>query len=544
MSYIPSIYGAIDTNNSSTTPLGSNGVFTGTGVDVTNYASISVYVTTDQSSTTNGLQLQFSTDDTNWDLILDRPITITIPGTSNAFNFTSQVRGQYFRVVYNNSTTAQTTFRLQTIYNAQTINSVDLISSVIGNVGRHKPIICSPDGSLNVCINDPVSSFGDLRTVSPTPITQFDFVYGLNTNYVLSTTATGGTITNVNQSAEMITTTTSGSSAIVQSKKYFKYRDGMGGLVRFTALFSTGQTNNNQIAGAGDTTDGYFFGFNGTTFGILYRRNASDTWIPQTTWNYDQLDGANDSLNPSNMKLDPTKGNVYQITIAYLGYANINFFIYNPMTCGFVKVHSLRYANSNTVPLVTNPSMNIWWQNLNTGTTASTTTLTGTSGGIFTDGMVLNLGAKYGRSATKLNPGTTEISMITLRNNSTINSITNKAPVRLSKITFGACDTTASNNANTVILNMYLNTTVGGTPAFTNIDAVSSLTAFDIAGTTVTGGVLIQSYSCVYGSVQTIDIDSYDVILFPSDRLTHTITCSGSSASTRAVVSINWIEDS
>lgn len=104
----------ISTANSSAVPLGANLTFTGTGEDVTQYASVTVTAFSNVASATNGLSLQMSTDNTNWD-ILD---AYTVSAGS-AKNIAVPVFARYFRVVYTNGAGAQASFRLQTVYHAR-----------------------------------------------------------------------------------------------------------------------------------------------------------------------------------------------------------------------------------------------------------------------------------------------------------------------------------------------------------------------------------------------------------------------------------------
>lgn len=101
--------GKVDINNSSATPLGANIVFTGSATSVLKYAVIVVSVYTDVASAIDGLQIQQSTDGTNWDHCDE----YTIPAaTGKTFSF--QPQATYLRVVYTNGSTIQTEFRLQT----------------------------------------------------------------------------------------------------------------------------------------------------------------------------------------------------------------------------------------------------------------------------------------------------------------------------------------------------------------------------------------------------------------------------------------------
>lgn len=101
----------VSSGNSSTTPLGISGVFTGTSEEVLQYSQISILLKTDKDSATLGMSLQFSNDGTNWDHSEDYTIT---GGTE--FVHQAMTEGRYFRIVYTNGTLAQTYFRLQVIY--------------------------------------------------------------------------------------------------------------------------------------------------------------------------------------------------------------------------------------------------------------------------------------------------------------------------------------------------------------------------------------------------------------------------------------------
>ena len=111
----------ISSNNSTTTILTANSTFTGTGEDISNYAAVVIMVKSDQSSATNGLSIEFSTDNTNW----DHKQVFSVTGGSEFF---IQVMGetQFFRIVYTNGGTDQTYFRMEAI-----LKSVPSIGEVL-----------------------------------------------------------------------------------------------------------------------------------------------------------------------------------------------------------------------------------------------------------------------------------------------------------------------------------------------------------------------------------------------------------------------------
>lgn len=105
------LLGTVSTANSSTATLGIGAVFTGTSEDISNYATVTVTVFADQASATDGLQIQQSSNGTNW----DNMDAYTVPASTGK-TFKSDVGAKFLRLVYTNGGVAQTAFRLQTIY--------------------------------------------------------------------------------------------------------------------------------------------------------------------------------------------------------------------------------------------------------------------------------------------------------------------------------------------------------------------------------------------------------------------------------------------
>lgn len=130
------------------------------------------------------------------------------------------------------------------------------------------------------------SAFNELLFVQPEPKVQLEFPYNIvNTDYATLTTATGGTTSVANSLLSLTTTTTSGSLAKLASNYVLNYQSGQGSASIFTAVFTTGVANNIQIIGVGSAastttsanygvSDGFFFGYNGTSFGILWMQGG------------------------------------------------------------------------------------------------------------------------------------------------------------------------------------------------------------------------------------------------------------------------------
>lgn len=117
------------------------------------------------------------------------------------------------------------------------------------------------------------TAFGEQSVSILSPIIQVQFPYNINTD-IIETRENAGTVSIVNNKANLSTGGTTTATATLLTRTPVKYNPGQGGLIRFTALYTTGTANSSQWVGIGDTNDGYFFGYNGTAFGILRRQGG------------------------------------------------------------------------------------------------------------------------------------------------------------------------------------------------------------------------------------------------------------------------------
>ena len=535
------LVGAVSVGNTTTTPLNSGVTFTGTG-EQNQYRDVYVSCIT---SHTGKLYFDFSNDGTNWNVF-----------PPNGFDLAANVHeahkalkaGRYFRVrVTNTSGSNQTYLRLYTYYgefdqltsplnfapnldsDATTTKSI-LVGQTDGGVFNFVGV--TPQGELEVSIKDPTSIFGEVITAELTPVIQSDFVYGLNANLVSSSITGSGTATSSGQMGVASTTAAINSSALIQTVRRAKYRAGEGILSRFTAQFTTGVANSTQTAGMRNAAiDGWFIGYNGTQFGIMYRRNSVDTWIAQSSFNLDKLDGT----GASGITIDPTKLNAYQLSVGYLGGRGCIFSVMSDITGQWVKFHDYNLLDTQDAQTQSvNPTMSFGIQATNTTNTTNIVVRSG-SVGVFIAGEIRRIGSTYGTNNTK-SIATTETSVLTLRNNTTINGVTNQGLLRLRSISISTAATVP------VILRVVKNATLGGVPAYTNIDATNSIAAFDVAGTTVTGGNTQFNSTIGTGGNAFFDLTDFELFLLPNETFTFAVVASAGAAANQ-VVTVNWNED-
>jgi len=115
--------GTVLAGNGSNATLANNATFTGLGVDVSEYASVTLAIKTDQAGT---LYADFSIDGTNWDSSLSYAVT----AGATLQRRLSPLR-QYFRVRFTNTGgSTQTYMRLQCMAGMQQISTSKLDSTV------------------------------------------------------------------------------------------------------------------------------------------------------------------------------------------------------------------------------------------------------------------------------------------------------------------------------------------------------------------------------------------------------------------------------
>ena len=392
------------------------------------------------------------------------------------------------------------------------------------------------------------SAFGTLETADLVPVFQGDFVFGLNTQ-IWNTAVVSGTGATVDTNAARLrirSGTNSAGYAYITPRRPARYRAGEGTIIRFTPLFTTGVANNIQLWGMGTIAsntpyDGYFFGYNGTSFGIAHYIRGSATWTAQGSWNGDKVDGS----AGTSFAWNPTFGTPVMIKYPYLGYGDIEFFVQNPSTGAWVLVHTIRYANTVATTQLSNPTLSFLGFTLNSGNTSNITMYCG-SVGVFISGIRSFVGnPRWGMDSTKSGI-TTETNLLTIKNATTYNTVTNRGLVRLSFVSFSSSAATG-----TSILRFKIGATLGGSPSYTTINGTTadggvtitsgnSIVSYDTAGTTVTGGTYIVGIVCDNPNTSQVGLEPYDLFLAPGETLTISGTSSNSSEMN---VSLNWSED-
>lgn len=271
--------GVVSSNNSTTETLGASATYTGTWEEITQYGSISIIASATQNAT---LFADFSTDGST----AIRNVQLST-GTDTSLGIHSLIPvAKFFRVRVIDAGSGSNAIVVQTIYHhnariAQPTSRLGQNLSTYSDVLNTRTIIANTAGT-NVGVTEhnalqvipPAegkAAFGEALTTGITAQTQLDFAYA-NVPLMVKTRANqSGSVTNANGLATVATGAAANSSGALLSNETTRYSPGHGTRARFTALFTTGVANSVQLAGLGDESNGFFFGYNGDTFGILFR---------------------------------------------------------------------------------------------------------------------------------------------------------------------------------------------------------------------------------------------------------------------------------
>ena len=385
------------------------------------------------------------------------------------------------------------------------------------------------------------TAFGELLAGELHPQFQGSFEYTVdNTDLNTNTVVDGGTVTQASGMAVVGSSTTTASTALFQSKQHAKYRPGLGGNSRFTALFTSPVAATEQYVGLMDETgssqafeNGYGIGYNGTTFGFHRWRNDTITTITQANWD-DPLDGS----GASGMTLDQTKLNVWEIRFQYLGAGKIQLCIEDDSTGELIIVHTILYANFNTEPSVHNPNFfyTMW---VNNKATSSNLLLKSSSYAFFVEGRTsfIELHQPENASGKKEKTSVTaEVVILTIRNKATYATKTNFIDIIL--LAVGASvEASSANNLATV--RIIKNAVIGGTPSWADIDTTNSVIEIDVAGTITGGKELEGDFLAGKNDSFRIELIQSKIILNPGD----TLTVAGSSANSATIdAQVTWRE--
>ena len=409
------------------------------------------------------------------------------------------------------------------------INSSATLSAMHDN-GDAASLAATGEGHLEVAMHAPITPFGDVLSSKSSPIFADSAIYGINTRDLLTTSATGGGVTQANGLWSCTTGTSVGGYGVLQSRKRIQYQGGQGSIARVSALFTTGVALSSQIAGIGHAESGLYVGYQNTNFGIQYvtggvravvtltitvassntenvtvtlnsvantvavtnsgniQRSvwelaqgtysgwrvtpvgatlifvqgaagpitignfsitatslagtfastttgvtATTTFVAQSSWNGDKMDGT----GASGVTLNPLKLNNYQLQLSHTSNPSVYVHVSSAANnnADYVRVHTFNLANTLTGPTFTNPSAPLTIAAVSQGSTTNLTVSSAALSG-FTCGDISFVSNRY--SYPKILSATITTSLrpfFTLINSNTFLSKANQKSVFITAIT-------------------------------------------------------------------------------------------------------------
>ncbi len=305
-----------------------------------------------------------------------------------------------------------------------------------------------------------------------------------------------------------------------------------GSTVIFLANDATPKSGTYTATGAGVTAS-----FATTLEGV----KSTDTFIPQSTWNGDKLDGT----GASGVTINPANGNVFQIDIQYLGFGAVTFKVEATPPDGnnadFVTVHTIKFPNAQTTTSVSQPSFPFNMTAYSAGSTTDLSVKVGSCAG-FIEGEIRLTGPRSSFSdiSTAVTTGA-YYTLFTIRNDLThAHGITERANQSIVNIlSFGG----AHDDATPITYFLLKNATLAGVPNFTRWSANSCIYV-DMDATTATitdNGQIVQSLPI--GSQGSVIIPLEDTTtLQPGETLTVAATAV-TGTSTFTIATLNTRED-
>ena len=207
-----------------------------------------------------------------------------------------------------------------------------------------------------------IDAFGKWRVSQPTTLFDGKQIVDSGSFYFDIKTTSGGTVTWNSGSAQstMKVTSTSGSRAIKQTKRIFVYQPGKSQQIICTGKFGTKIDGIKKSIGSFDDENGYFFQTSGSSFGIVLRKTIdgvkTDTFISQSTWNLDKMNGTGPSANI----LDINKAQIYTMDYEWLGVGRVRYGVVQKGAV--IYVHEINNYNSLETVYLRSPNLPVRYE--------------------------------------------------------------------------------------------------------------------------------------------------------------------------------------
>ena len=260
--------------------------------------------------------------------------------------------------------------------------------NTLDNLIGQLTLMASINGAIPVSIDGTnTDAFGRIRVSQPYTLFDSQSRYAADNQFDTSTSGTGSTTFNTNQSSVSLSVTGGGVGSVVrQTYRVFPYQPGKGLLVLATfQMDSSDSVNLSQRIGYFNTQNGVFFQKVDGVNSFVLRTNITGTpsdarAVVQSAWNGDKLDGT----GTSGLTLDLTHPQILWMDFEWLGVGSVRCgFIINGQ---YIVCHTFNTANVyGTTVYMTTAILPVRYE-ITTTTTAVAATLTQICSSVISEG--------------------------------------------------------------------------------------------------------------------------------------------------------------
>jgi hypothetical protein len=250
----------------------------------------------------------------------------------------------------------------------------------------------------------------------------------------------------------------------------------------------------------------------------------NDNWTYQSDFNIDKLDGS----GPSSMSIDPSKLNVFVIDFRWLGAGRIRYSIEDPATGCIFPFHMDYYANQNTIPSISNPSLRIGYGVANAapaiGTGENVIVQGASMMGAIEGQVIRNTTTKSISESAEYNPSIAadvEHCFLTLKNNRVAvpgkPNVLNQRELIINSVSVAIKDNGSSGDSLRILL--YKNAETADVKTYELLDTLMSYSTTRTTMNPGQEGKRIASYAISSNSDLTLDVTPLRIILAPLETL-------------------------
>lgn len=282
-------------------------------------------------------------------------------------------------------------------------------------------------GSLNASVD----AFGRERVSEPFTLGDYKHTYGIENGFINRLTGDGDIINNVNRASVTLAATTSGSSAIHQTKMYHHYMPGKSQMLLSSFIFGAPLSGSIKRTGYYDDYNGIFLEQDATgSLQLVIRSATSGTGsiteerVKQENWNVNPL------LN-GEFALDVTKTQLFYLDFQWLAVGRVR--------CGFVHkgvtviTHVFDHTNVFDVAYMQNPNLPVRCEIVNSVNTGAQSSMEQICSTVASEGGYSEAGKAFSVSNDTfrtLGAGAT-LPVLAIRLKTSVNGLPNRGFIRL-----------------------------------------------------------------------------------------------------------------